>query len=1095
MRPIKTLLFLCLCTLSFWTLLYSQTTTINPSKEKNSVGDIRYSIKIPKIALDSIHYQGSLFDAYLDSHKISFSFDDQPLSWNKKIPKAKNTVNYHTFFCEVSSSGPKKEGLKTPKQESASLHYFNEDDFLHDLVDSLKRQSEYYHIRALFHPEHAIPETDTLETYLSNSIEFKVLSKTSRIKKKIDKALNEHEKPLLTLTKSLFTKQNIKTVAVQELNLPNNSVSSVELNTSFKLPENSLVVQNSLVLDCNKTHLPLFVETRSNKYYYHPGLYSPSQSLADAAIVYSNKKITHFDSKGSCYNIDKGYKSVTLALDDANHHSNPLQNASCASYLKSINPKTIKKNNFAQSFQALSEEFTKESFNVSPAKSFINEKTDILVLDYDPSFPDTNIKIRQLSKRDFSNKEASPKDESIKAENVILAIETKDPSKEYHFQTKNLKKIAFEQPKQNKSPPPKNNLMLASIEMNEIDNSYLLLPSHHETIASSKKPSEYSAQNEERKASQEISLSFLTYKNLNKSYYLAPVPDNFHESFIYQTNKLGRLVSHDLFKQGSDNISSLKIRGYDPESTLLISQKSESKHGAQEDYSLSYYNILDHHIHSNILFKDHPLFHRLKANITTVDLKDELNTETKIIVTDTQINLIANAVDVPLDELDLDLDDEIEILNYEAYNLPDLSTSHLCKVKLKKASFETSVNLPKLSEINKKKSFFLNPMLSLMGEGLYPMATQLLDRAQKANKALRMVGYNLFNWPTLDELKTDSYPDSFSLDTRLFSSSEDVYDFVCTLKTDERDVFAPLPLHALYILDTSSSIEAHRFKVFKKAIITSLNYLDEDSKFNIAILDKDGYKLLHEKSVSPTEGAISFVKRRLQKIEQSSKTSFDSLITLLKKQKSLAFNEITHRCCLLLSDGNLAKNIRIDQKSLESLTSLDAGNFSVYTASVSDKNNNAMLSLLAKTNHGFSLYTKTHSSFARKFATMLRHIKRPLLHDIHISFPDNKEQNVYFNERISPILLADKSFTFYGNTDTKSKARIFIQGRSGERWVNILKELPLKEARKARYSLRKKLESQKTLLSLYSFLKTKDEKYLVEAKNTSKEFDIPLPIP
>jgi hypothetical protein len=176
----------------------------------------------------------------------------------------------------------------------------------------------------------------------------------------------------------------------------------------------------------------------------------------------------------------------------------------------------------------------------------------------------------------------------------------------------------------------------------------------------------------------------------------------------------------------------------------------------------------------------------------------------------------------------------------------------------------------------------------------------------------------------------------------------------------------------------------------------------------------------------------------------------------------------------------------LDQDVLESLAAIDAGNFSLYTASVSDKNNKPMLSLLAKINHGFSLYTKTHSSFPRKFATMVKHIKRPLLHDIHISFPDSDQTKIYFNDQIAPILLADKTFTFYGNVESKEKERIFIQGKSGDRWINILKELPVGTARKARFAAHQKLAGQKNLLSLYSFLTTRDEKHLIEANNISE---------
>ena len=253
--------------------------------------------------------------------------------------------------------------------------------------------------------------------------------------------------------------------------------------------------------------------------------------------------------------------------------------------------------------------------------------------------------------------------------------------------------------------------------------------------------------------------------------------------------------------------------------------------------------------------------------------------------------------------------------------------------------------------------------------------------------------------------------------------------------------------------------------------------------------------MLHKESVQSTTSSKGFAKRFLRKIEQSENANFKDISSIIETEKELAKLDTTHRMCLLLSDGKFASNIRIDREDLKKLSEIEAGNFSFYTASVSDNNNKGMLSFLAKLNHGFSLYTRTHASFARKFSLLVSHIQHPVLHDITISFPDETDSKVYLADKISPILLADKGLTFYGKNEAKTSSRIFIQGKSGNRWINILKELPISTARKGRYNLQKNLASQKTFLSLYSFLKTKDEKYLIDAKEHQSEYDLTLPIP
>ena len=60
-------------------------------------------------------------------------------------------------------------------------------------------------------------------------------------------------------------------------------------------------------------------------------------------------------------------------------------------------------------------------------------------------------------------------------------------------------------------------------------------------------------------------------------------------------------------------------------------------------------------------------------------------------------------------------------------------------------------------------------------------------------------------------------------------------------------------------------------------------------------------------------------------------------------------------------------NIRIDQPSLKDLLSIDAGNFALYTATAGDNNNEELLSLLPKINHGFALFSQTHSHSLENF--------------------------------------------------------------------------------------------------------------------------------
>lgn len=432
-----------------------------------------------------------------------------------------------------------------------------------------------------------------------------------------------------------------------------------------------------------------------------------------------------------------------------------------------------------------------------------------------------------------------------------------------------------------------------------------------------------------------------------------------------------------------------------------------------------------------------------------------------------------------------------EELTFEKYNLcledyiPNSSTT-----------LPTNVHVPKEVRQEVVTRFEVDGAPSLFGGLSEAEISQMKNVASRVNKDIRLSGYSLYNWPTLEELNTDSLPSDFYLDTKVLATEDGDFDFACTLKINEQHIIDPLPSHILYVIDASSSMEPHRFNMFKQAVIQSLSYLDPSVKFNIAILNQGEVEYLLTKSARSTKASQSYVKRKLRKISQSKRTRLSDMITLLEKEKMRAKNEIGHRSCVLLSDGNFAKNIRLDREYLQKLSKINTGNFSVYTATVSDKNNREMLSLLAKLNHGFSLFTKTHASFARKFSIMVKYIKSPIMHDIVVTFPDDPDDTMaYVTDCLSPTVLANKSITFFGNTKDKKSSRVFIQGKSGDRWVNILKELPLDTSRNGRYKLAKKLAGQKTLFSLYSFLESSDEKYLSDAKKHLDEFDILSPLP
>ncbi len=1186
MRPWKVYIFIqAVASVAFSFAYATEISSVTPRGEENSLDEISTKKFIPKISLHSLRNDCSLFNHYLESHAVAMPLKENELKWTFYLPK--KAMNAPVFM-EAESLALVKDLLiqlhdsSPPEEEEISmLTPFKSKDFLDDILSTLTKSREYQEIKALFEPEDNHAEIDLLQTYLSNSLEFKVLSHANRkaLLLKAEEFASSSNK-IIELTSSPLSKKihlsqpqlTIFTSDFKEITL------TALLNEQI-IPNPSFLKEEERVIELTPTGPPRAISWQSNIYTYIPpektlpSIITAPFSLREkiAVGIIQNQLSTplkevakidisnlHFANVPSFPLIEPG-KEIALTLlgtpqplsqvkslysyTPALKTSLGIEKKSCSiekkaslkknqgdiafqyttvqttplkesrpevtfkpnpdliktSYLSKITSNTSKKGLSPLGETELSMLVKLSDFPLSSSAFGEREKYYFIETLYDPSFPTKVIKISELSINEQVHKALPGIETNITvAKSVTLPFQADSSSIHHYFTTGALNKVNGDQLYTLKNfKSEKIDVIASSKQLTEISDTVYDRPC--------KEIGAIHLENEQKRLPNKEFISnehevYLTSLSLTKTSPFHPSIQSsaYYEDkhFPYAEGRIGRMerfIEKESLLFDKDSIpkyleevatSSIKL------SNLKGTDAHEDDFSAKsEQFLLPYEYIVSSEINSSITPKVKQKAHSLAVTYSKVDQSRKISKQLNAITAEKDLPSSLAAVNfIPSEDVTI----PINPIFQDGFVAVTPSFIHNNKIEntiaFSTKGFEGKVVLPKIAEISNERSFFLNPMLSLMGSENLDIQSDLIDAAHDTNRANRMTQYALFNWPTLDELQTDSFSEGFTLDTRLLSSTQThPSDFACTLKTYENDLLNPLPLEILYILDTSSSIEPHRFKVFKDAIIGSMQYLEPDSRFNIAFLENGKVELLHKESVSPSASSLGYAKRSLRKKEQSNKTHLKDLVTFLKAEKSKAANDIAHHSCILLSDGNLAHNIRLDQDVLESLTAIDSGNFSMYTASVSDKNNKAMLSLLAKINHGFSLYTKTHSSFPRKFAMMLKHIKRPLLHDIHISFPDSDQTKSYFNDQIAPILLADKTFTFYGNTESKEKARVFIQGKSGDRWINILKELPVGTARKARFAAHQKLAGQKSLLSLYSFLTTKDEKYLIEAKDFAED--------
>jgi len=322
--------------------------------------------------------------------------------------------------------------------------------------------------------------------------------------------------------------------------------------------------------------------------------------------------------------------------------------------------------------------------------------------------------------------------------------------------------------------------------------------------------------------------------------------------------------------------------------------------------------------------------------------------------------------------------------------------------------------------------------------------------------------------------------------------NEDGYLFSLKLKATDVTFLPPEKHHVLFILDRNSSIEKHRYDIYKKSLVQSLTYLDPHTLFNIYFFD-NGPEKMSPHDLKPTKTAELFAQKFLQGSPQVKGSSFADFITLMQEIKKIASQSNDLYSVILLSNGGSMKNIRLNRESLRELLWNWPDSLSLYTTAISDNNNLPMLELLAKIGKGELSLAKTHSAFGRKLCTLVRHISKPVAHGIAVTaLSDDPNLTIEFSNDFSGQLFADRSFAIYGKSTSLCSIDLLLQGRRENRFINLRKRISLKDAEKGKGSIEKEFYSHKAVHELISFIFSNDQTHLLNAKNYLAPFNSPL---
>ena len=292
-----------------------------------------------------------------------------------------------------------------------------------------------------------------------------------------------------------------------------------------------------------------------------------------------------------------------------------------------------------------------------------------------------------------------------------------------------------------------------------------------------------------------------------------------------------------------------------------------------------------------------------------------------------------------------------------------------------------------------------------------------------------------------------------------------------------------------FILDRSSSIQKHRFAVFKRGVLKALANMQRGDTFNIFVMDKKVVQFSSE-STPVTQKNIQAAEAFLDKQEGGGLfTSSDIYSTLDHLLLSVPKNEEAHTA-ILLTDGKMQLNAKRQRTQLNNWIEKNNGQMALYACAVGSDNDLLTLDLLTQVSGGKLLYSDTHASFPRKLAKLILDLRDPVIKDVILTAtPHNPSSHIEFYPAASHLsqLYGHQPYVIVGQIDDPCAFDLTLQGRHRDQWIAIKKNISFVDGHKGDHTLERKWSAEHANVCYSKFLQSGKDAYLKEAKEILKK--------
>jgi hypothetical protein len=350
---------------------------------------------------------------------------------------------------------------------------------------------------------------------------------------------------------------------------------------------------------------------------------------------------------------------------------------------------------------------------------------------------------------------------------------------------------------------------------------------------------------------------------------------------------------------------------------------------------------------------------------------------------------------------------------------------------------------------------------------------------------------NLPQFPTLDELETSSYSDSFDADLVFLPREEGGYIFALTLIPRPDLELPKIRQHFTFIIDRSNSIQQDRLAQTKSAIHKALHELSPEDTFNIIAFDSKIEKM-SPYSLPCTLSSYVRAEEFLNKLQLGSFfSSSDMHKPLFLTVPGRVESDEIHTA-ILLSDGETFSKKQTARSILFDWTQFNSGKVGLFALGLNSDAHTATLDAATVFNKGKLLNAPTSRGLKRKLLKLIKTIQTPVAKNLTckaISRSPHAKIQLLPKQTQMPHLYLDQPYVILGEADNLDDFILFVQGRLKDRWLNIKKTISFVNAKKGSKSLKKEWALQRAYDLYEHYARDDNPQHIADAAALLEPYD------